>query len=279
MYIISVGETTKEDVKKVYEQGENPNDFGCPMNWWLTLCTALPPSRLTNLRDFVGEEAEEGDEGEEGEEEHSGSELTALTTNLASPRASDMEEAESCPGLSARLGGGGVSMKGDFQALSQTEDLDGEAAIELEDVNPLGAVGDWDAAREADLETGLVEVGPMQGKALGHPLQIESRFKKVQEERSTLWSYFQGSEPHREELGGETFDEMILAVEADPNYDVEGLAGWAEANAMTAEEAPQDRARWELDFSVAVLLLKIEGYPLSTKVSIAFGEILLNAMP
>ena len=48
---------------------------------------------------------------------------------------------------------------------------------------------------------------------------------------------------------------------------------------MTAEEAPQDRARWELDFSVAVLLLKIEGYPLSTKVSIAFGEILLNAMP
>ena len=45
--------------------------------------------------------------------------------------------------------------------------------------DPLGAVGDWDAAREADLETGLVEVGPMQGKALGHPLQIESRFKKV----------------------------------------------------------------------------------------------------
>jgi len=59
---------------------------------------------------------------------------------------------------------------------------------------------------------------------------------------------------------------------------VEALASWTDLNAIYDGEE-EDRARWELDFGSAVLLLKLEGYPLSSKTSIAFGEILLNAMP
>jgi len=275
MYIISAGETTKEDVKKVYDGGENPNDFGCPMNWWLTFCTSMPPSKLTNLRDYVGDENENDDVDDE---ESGGSELTSLTNSLASPTGTDMEEPESCPGLSVHLRGGAVPRNGEFQALSQSEELDN--GIEMDEVNPLtGGENDWDQARVVDLEAGMVEVGTMQGRALGNPVQIEARLRKVQQERDTLWKYFQSSPTHVEELAGESFDDMILAVEGDPNYDIEGLAGWAEANCGNGAEAEAgDQARWELDFSVAVMLMKMEGYPVSTRVSIAFGEILLTAM-
>ena len=51
--IISSGETTKEEVKRLFKDEENPYDRGCLSNWYITLCFSPPPSKLTKLRDLV----------------------------------------------------------------------------------------------------------------------------------------------------------------------------------------------------------------------------------
>jgi hypothetical protein len=90
----------------MHKDGENPNDYGCLTNWHLTLCAELPPSRLANLRDWVGEEGE-------GEEEED-------------------------VGLVMEAGPAGTSKQNsDFQALPQCEELDIEVTRPPPSVRPL----------------------------------------------------------------------------------------------------------------------------------------------
>jgi len=51
--IISSGETTKEEVKRLFKEDENPYDRGCLSNWYITLCFSPPASKLTRLRALV----------------------------------------------------------------------------------------------------------------------------------------------------------------------------------------------------------------------------------
>lgn len=48
--IITVGQTTNERVRGVYEAMENPADRGCVRNWFEALCSEIPQSRIP--RDF-----------------------------------------------------------------------------------------------------------------------------------------------------------------------------------------------------------------------------------
>jgi hypothetical protein len=48
--IISLGQTTNERVRGVYETLENPANKGCFNNWYEAICSKIPPSRIP--RDF-----------------------------------------------------------------------------------------------------------------------------------------------------------------------------------------------------------------------------------
>jgi len=294
LYIISVGETTKEDVKKMYAPGENPNDFGCIQNWRLTLCSKLPPTLLVALRDPV-RAPEEGDE--------EGTELTPFTSTDSArmPQLADPDDFSSpvCPGI-PQLGGRGPKANGEFQALAQfDEDLEMDTTmVEMSEMTPLG-VAPEDMPDTDPMTMKMTDVNPLTSVdnprahitvevagTTGNPKQIESRMKKAYEELDTLQKYFSSSESHQEEIEAGSLKERVAAVWEDPDYTVSGLGDWTElevpelwnlAGGESAEEKAQ-LAKREVEFTTAVLILKMEGYPLKTTTNIAFGEILLRAM-
>lgn len=51
--IISSGQTTKEEIKRMYQGGVNPNDHGCLHNWKLVLCGQRAPTKLPEMTALV----------------------------------------------------------------------------------------------------------------------------------------------------------------------------------------------------------------------------------
>jgi len=82
-FIISTGETTKEEVRRMYAEEENPFDKGCLLNWWITFCIKAPPSRLTNLRELISPTYLE--DGFDEEEDEYGDYTPSTTVPAAEP--------------------------------------------------------------------------------------------------------------------------------------------------------------------------------------------------
>jgi len=55
-YLVSIAETTNENLRNTYLRHVNPYDRGCLANWRRVLCAPLPPSQL----EFLTEEVREG---------------------------------------------------------------------------------------------------------------------------------------------------------------------------------------------------------------------------
>jgi len=306
LFIISNGETTKEEVRKVYEGVDNPNDRGCLANWKEAFCKPLPPSKLDFLRDIVEDSSVCG-------EEDDGSELTPFTADTSEDVSSsgfagalmgaDLQDKEEvvgqvCPGLPRVMPGNPrKNPRGaqQWQALPQTDGFDMEAgalmAIEMEDINPVGdgGLGTW-AAQHQDSETVVwkppsSEIEMDVGGVTMHPERIARRLQKVDEEEAMLQQYFSSSPEHAAELGGCTMSDLIDMLQQDENFSVDNLAEWVQQHTTVRDElldqsdgegSPQI-VQWELEFSAAVILLKRQGYPLFTNTDVAFGQLLLEA--
>lgn len=53
--IISSGQTTKEEIKRIYSGGVNPNDHGCWHNWKMVLCGTRAASKLPEMTALVNQ--------------------------------------------------------------------------------------------------------------------------------------------------------------------------------------------------------------------------------
>lgn len=62
--IVASGETTKEEIKKVYENSTNPDNHGCGHNWSVTCLSSIPASNLLYLRELIDDTSGEAGSGE-----------------------------------------------------------------------------------------------------------------------------------------------------------------------------------------------------------------------
>lgn len=100
--IISSGQTTKEEVKRLHQDSVNLNDHGCFTNWKLTLCGGVLPSKLPDLQAMVQQTSWCNDDDSEDAEGHalmardmeSGAsiEMDAISTPSPPPYADDHAE-------------------------------------------------------------------------------------------------------------------------------------------------------------------------------------------
>jgi hypothetical protein len=54
-YLISVGQTTNENIRGVYEGTQSPFNYGCCQNLVLVCCGEVPKSRLEHINDSISE--------------------------------------------------------------------------------------------------------------------------------------------------------------------------------------------------------------------------------
>jgi len=93
--IISSGQTTKEEVKRLHESSVNVHDHGCCSNWKVTLFGAVTATRLPDLRAVVNQASwtneDEVDDAEvhslmgSGSDEKGGTEIEMNTISSPSP--------------------------------------------------------------------------------------------------------------------------------------------------------------------------------------------------
>jgi len=90
--IISQGETTKEEVKRLYKDTDNPNDRGCVNNWYITLCVKAQESKLTKLRDLVSPAYLDDDIPDDDEDEPSVSSFDGRAGIESNPLSATQDE-------------------------------------------------------------------------------------------------------------------------------------------------------------------------------------------
>lgn len=87
--IISQGETTKEEVKRLYKDTDNPNDRGCVNNWYITLCIKAQDSKLNKLRELVSPRYLDDDIPDEDDDEDEPPSTGSLTRDSSFGGRSD----------------------------------------------------------------------------------------------------------------------------------------------------------------------------------------------
>jgi len=90
MNIISSGQTTKEEVKKLHQGSVNVNDHGCLRNWQLTLCGTTMASKLPDMQEIVSQTSWAGDDDEDLE-------LGSSDTADANPVSVEMDTLHNSP--------------------------------------------------------------------------------------------------------------------------------------------------------------------------------------